>query len=153
MKKSKPMLYLAGPLFTEAERSFKETLRDVLSEFFDVFLPQEAGLIGEMMKHGIGPSDSSHRIYEACMKALRKCDAVLIVLDGVMVDDGSAFELGIAHMRKIPRFGYLSDDRKKPEPPSVNPMIFFSLDRIFTDLDSLAEWAEGHTAGLNKKSI
>ena len=151
MKKDKPMLYLAGPLFTEAERSFNEMLRDVLSEFFEVFLPQEAGLIGEMMKHGIGPSDSSHRIYEACMKALRKCDAVLIVLDGVMVDDGSAFELGIAHMRKIPRFGYLSDDRKKPEPPSVNPMIFFSLDRIFTDLDSLAEWAERHTAGLKKK--
>lgn len=153
MKKNKPMLYLAGPLFSEAERSFNETLRDVLSEFFDVFLPQEAGLIGEMMKHGIGPSDSSHRIYEACMKALRKCDAVLIVLDGVMVDDGSAFELGIAHMRRIPRFGYLSDDRKKPEPPSVNPMIFFSLDRIFTDLDSLAEWAERHTEGLKKKSI
>jgi len=151
MKKSKPMLYLAGPLFTEAERSFNETLRDVLSEFFDVFLPQEAGLIGEMMKHGIGPSDSSHRIYEACMKALRKCDAVLIVLDGVMVDDGSAFELGIAHMRKIPRFGYLSDDRKKPEPPSVNPMIYFSLDRIFTDLDSLAKWAEGRAAGLKKQ--
>ena len=150
MKKNKPMLYLAGPLFTEAERSFNETLRDVLSEFFDVFLPQEAGLIGEMMKHGIGPSDSSHRIYDACMKALRKCDVVLIVLDGVMVDDGSAFELGIAHMRKIPRFGYLSDDRKKPEPPSVNPMIYFSLDRIFTDLNSLAEWAEGHTTGLKK---
>ena len=150
MKKNKPMLYLAGPLFTEAERSFNETLRDVLSEFFDVFLPQEAGLIGEMVKHGIGPSESSHRIYDACMKALRKCEVVLIVLDGVMVDDGSAFELGIAHMRKIPRFGYLSDDRKKPEPPSVNPMIYFSLDRIFTDLNSLAEWAEGHTAGLKK---
>ncbi|MGE5800026.1 MAG: nucleoside 2-deoxyribosyltransferase [Syntrophaceae bacterium] len=151
MKKNKPILYLAGPLFTEAERSFNETLRDVLSEFFDVFLPQEAGLIGEMMKHGIGPSDSSHRIYEACMKALRKCDVVLIVLDGVMVDDGSAFELGIAHMRKIPRFGYLSDDRKKPEPPSVNPMIYFSLDRIFTDLKGLAEWAEGHAAGLKRQ--
>ena len=150
MKKNKPMLYLAGPLFTEAERSFNETLRDVLSEFFDVFLPQEAGLIGEMVKHGIGPSESSHRIYDACMKALRKCEVVLIVLDGAMVDDGSAFELGIAHMRKIPRFGYLSDDRKKPEPPSVNPMIYFSLDRIFTDLNSLAEWAEGHTAGLKK---
>ncbi|MGE5790997.1 MAG: nucleoside 2-deoxyribosyltransferase [Syntrophaceae bacterium] len=151
MKKNKPMLYLAGPLFTEAERSFNETLRDVLSEFFDVFLPQEAGLIGEMMKHGIGPSDSSHRIYEACMKALRKCDVVLIVLDGVMVDDGSAFELGIAHMRKIPRFGYLSDDRKKPEPPSVNPMIYFSLDRIFTDLKGLAEWAEGSAEGLKRQ--
>jgi hypothetical protein len=61
------------------------------------------------------------------MAALNKCDAFLIVLDGVMIDDGSAFELGIAHMRKVPRFGYLSDDRKKPEPPSVNPMIFFSL--------------------------
>ncbi len=62
MKKTKPILYLAGPLFTEAERSFNETLRDVLSEFFDVFLPQEAGLIGEMMKHGIGPSESSQKI-------------------------------------------------------------------------------------------
>lgn len=84
------------------------------------------------------------------MKSLRKCDVVLIVLDGVMVDDGSAFELGIAHMRKIPRYGYLSDDRKKPEPPSVNPMIYFSLDGIFTDLNSLAVWAEGHTTGLKK---
>ena len=125
-------------------------LRDVLSEFFDVFLPQEAGLIGEMMKHGIGPSESSQRIYEACMKALRKCDVILIVLDGVMVDDGSAFELGIAHMRKIPRFGYLSDDRKRPEPPSINPMIYFSLDRIFSDLNSLANWGESFSSGFGK---
>ncbi len=136
------MLYLAGPLFTEAERSFNETLRDVLSEFFDVFLPQEIGLIGEMAKHGIGPSESSQQIYDACMKGLKKCDVILIVLDGVMVDDGSAFELGIAHMRKIPKYGYLTDDRKRPESPSVNPMIYFSLDGIFTDLHSLAEWAE-----------
>ncbi len=140
--KTKPILYMAGPLFTEAERSFNETLRDVLSEFFDVFLPQEIGLIGEMMKHGIGPSESSQQIYQACMKALKKCDVILIVLDGVMVDDGSAFELGIAHMRKIPKYGYLTDDRKRPEAPSVNPMIYFSLDGIFTDLHSLAEWAE-----------
>lgn len=147
MKKNKPMLYLAGPLFTEAERSFNETLRDVLSEFFEVFLPQEVGLIGEMMKHGIGPSESSQQIYDACMKALRKCDLILIVLDGVMVDDGSAFELGIAHMRKVPRFGYLTDDRKRPEPPGINPMIFFSLGGIFTDLNSLADWAESFASG------
>jgi len=146
MKKRRSLLYLAGPLFTEAERLFNETLRDVLSEFFDVFLPQEAGLIGEMMKHGIGPSESSKRIYEACMKALKKCDVMLIVLDGVMVDDGSAFELGIAHARKIPRYGYLTDDRKRPEPPCVNPMIYFSLDMIFTDLSGLADWAEKFTS-------
>ena len=146
MKINRPILYLAGPLFTEAERSFNETLRDVLSEFFEVFLPQEAGLIGEMMKHGIGPSESSKRIYDACMKALRKCDVVLIVLDGLVVDDGSAFELGVAYMRKVPRFGYLTDDRKQPEPPSVNPMIYFSLDGIFTDLIVLADWAQNFVA-------
>jgi len=81
------MLYLAGSLFTEAARSLNETLRDVLSDFFDVFPPQEAGLIGEMMKHGVGPSESSQRIYNARMKALRKCNVVLIVLDGVLEDD------------------------------------------------------------------
>jgi nucleoside 2-deoxyribosyltransferase len=147
MKTSKPTLYLAGPLFSEAERSFNETLRDVLSEFFNAFLPQEIGLIGEMMKHGIGPDESSQRIYEACMKALKKCNVLLIVLDGVMVDDGAAFELGIAQMRKVPRFGYLSDDRKKPEQPSINPMIYHALDGIITDLRSLAEWGErfGHS--------
>ena len=150
MKQHKPMLYLAGPLFTEAERSFNETLRNVLSEFFDVYLPQEAGLIGELMKHGIGPSESSERIYEACMAALKKCDVLLIVLDGVMVDDGSAFELGIAHARKVPRFGYLTDDRKRPEPPSVNPMIYFSLDGIETDLKGLADWAEKFAEGLGR---
>lgn len=142
MKKNKPTLYLAGPLFTEAERSFNETLRDVLSEFFEVFLHQEIGLIGEMTKYGIGPSESSRQIHHACMKPPKKCDIILIILDGMMVADSSAFELGITHMRKVPKYGYLSDDRILPKSPSINPMIYFSLDKIFTYLDSPTEWAE-----------
>jgi len=54
-----------------------------------------------------------------------------------MVDGGGAFELGIAHVRKVSRHGYLTDDRKRPEPPTINPMIYFSLDGY---LRTLTDW-------------
>lgn len=150
MNHRKPMLYIAGPLFTEAERDFNKMLRGILSQFFDVFLPQEAGMIGELVRHGIDPSESSRHIYDACMAELNKCDAFLIVLDGAMTDDGAAFELGIAHARKVPRFGLLTDNRKDPAPTSVNLMLYYSLDEIFTGLNELAEWGASFAAGQGR---
>ena len=57
----------------------------------------------------------------------------------------------MASARKVPSFGYLTDDRKRHEPLSVNPMIYFSLNGIFTDLSSLSEWGEKFTARFRTK--
>lgn len=59
MKKSEPLPYFSGSLFTEAERFVNETLCDVLSEFFTVFLTQEAGRIGDTATWTDGPLERS----------------------------------------------------------------------------------------------
>jgi nucleoside 2-deoxyribosyltransferase len=38
-----PRLYLAAPLFSQAEKAFNHDLKKELSAHFEVFLPQEDG--------------------------------------------------------------------------------------------------------------
>lgn len=41
----KKRVYLAAPLFNEAELTYNRELKKALSPYFDVFLPQEDGLL------------------------------------------------------------------------------------------------------------
>jgi hypothetical protein len=40
---NKGLVYLAGPLFSEAERGFNIRIRNILSKKYLVYLPQEDG--------------------------------------------------------------------------------------------------------------
>lgn len=84
-------IYIAGPLFNPKEREFNEELRDLLDPFFDVFLPQEDA--------GMREDSDPEELFRADIEALDECDYLLIVLDGPVVDDGAAFELGYAYSR------------------------------------------------------
>ena len=47
-------IYVAGPLFSEAERTFNSKLKEQLGEFIDVYLPQEdGGLLVGMISQGM----------------------------------------------------------------------------------------------------
>ncbi len=83
-------IYLAGPLFTEAETDFNLKLHNYLEEnLFDVYLPQEIG-------------DTSHtryreehaRIFEIHLAALEECDIIVSVIDGADADSGTSWEMG-----------------------------------------------------------
>ncbi|MDK2915974.1 MAG: hypothetical protein PWR25_531 [Euryarchaeota archaeon] len=86
-------VYLAGPLFSEAERAYNLALRDLLeAHLFDVYLPQEVG-------------DTSHTrcreehraIFAQHTAVLREIDAVVAVIDGADADSGTAWEMGYAY--------------------------------------------------------
>jgi nucleoside 2-deoxyribosyltransferase-like protein len=81
-------IYFAGPLFTPYERGYIDDcaarLRD---EGFDVFVPHEHEL-AEM-------NTTAGEIFVKDWEGLAPADAVLALLDGPMVDDGTACEIGI----------------------------------------------------------
>lgn len=80
-------VYLAGPLFTPYQRDFLDELaRRLRARDLEVFVPHEHLLEGPLR-----PDE----VFEADARGLRAADAVLAVLDGTEVDDGTACEIGL----------------------------------------------------------
>ena len=81
-------VYLAGPLFTPYERSFiDECAGRLRADGIDVFVPHENALAAD--------DTSAATIFAKDWQGLSDADAVVAVLDGPMVDDGTACEIGI----------------------------------------------------------
>ena len=81
-------IYFAGPLFTPYERGYiEECAAQLCSDGFEVFVPHE---------HELAQSDTTPGwIFAKDIDGLAPAHAVLALLDGPMVDDGTACEIGI----------------------------------------------------------
>jgi Nucleoside 2-deoxyribosyltransferase len=81
-------LYVAGPLFSEAERSWLDVLSARLrQEGFECFVPHE---------HFPELADVTvDEVYRIDTEGLRSANALVAWLDGPMVDDGTACEIGM----------------------------------------------------------
>lgn len=81
-------LYLAGPLFSDAERSWLDALGARLrTEGFDCFVPHE---------HFTELADVTlEQVYQIDTEGLRSANALVAWLDGPMIDDGTACEIGM----------------------------------------------------------
>ncbi len=139
---SKPKLYFAAPLFSEAERTFNERIASLLSPFLDVYLPQkDGGLLVDMLAEGMHPKHAATTVFARDIDALKKCDILLIVLDGRSVDEGAAFELGYAHSMGKFCCGFQTDTRRLLQTGN-NPMIDCALQCVFIRLNDLLAWAQ-----------
>jgi len=81
-------VYLAGPLFSEAERAWLDALAARLrAEGFECFVPHERlpELAGVTLE----------QVYRTDAEGLRSCNALVAWLDGPIVDDGTACEIGM----------------------------------------------------------
>jgi nucleoside 2-deoxyribosyltransferase len=95
-------IYLAAPLFTQAEIDFNQKLADrLINAGYTVYLPQK-----ECQKI-IDPEV----IFATCIRGLRGASVILIILDGADADSGSCFEMGYAHAKGIPIIGLRTDFR------------------------------------------
>lgn len=137
----KPRMYLAGPLFSEAEREFNCRLKKLLLPFFDVYLPQEdGGLMFDMIAQGMKPVAAAAKVFATDVNAIEACEAFLIVLDGRSIDEGAAFELGFAFARGKPCYGLKTDSRQLLATGN-NPMIDGPLRTVFPNVEALLDWA------------
>ena len=83
-------VYLAGSIFTPYERAFLDDCASRLrTEGFDVFVPHEQGLVGL--------DATPAAVFAVDAGGVESADAVLAVLDGPSVDDGTACEIGLFH--------------------------------------------------------
>lgn len=82
------LIYLAGPLFSEAERGWLDTLAARLrTEGFDCFVPHEN--FSELTE--LTPGE----VFRIDAAGVRNANVLLAWLDGPMVDDGTACEIGM----------------------------------------------------------
>lgn len=135
----KSKIYLAAPLFSEAEKTFNIKLKKKLEIYFDVYLPQEDGmLIVDLVKKGISFAHASEMVFDADINAINASDVLLIVLDGRTVDEGAAMELGFAYSKGKRCIGYSTDPRRLL-PDGQNPMITGCLETIVNSTEDLCK--------------
>ncbi len=125
---SRYRVYLAAPLFSEAERRFNVWLAGVLRDhFFEVFLPQETG-----DDSGARSRTEQERIFSVNRASIERADFVVAVVDGSDADSGTAWEMGYAFARNIPVIAYRTDFRRVGDHESVNLMLERSATLIRT---------------------
>lgn len=140
--KSRRKIYLAGPLFSEAERRYNAKLKVILNQYVDVYLPQEdGGLLVEMIAAGNPVEHAMRDVFHGDMNAIKDCDAFIMILDGRTIDEGAAFELGCAYTIGKPCYGLKTDPRQLLQ-YGDNPMIHIALLEVFSDLSQLASWVK-----------
>lgn len=126
-------IYLAGALFSLAEKQFNRELAETL-EFYDyeVYLPQEecAGLT------------SPNQIYRKCIEGVTSSQIIVAILEGTDVDSGTAVEIGMATMVEDKCIiGVRTDFRQHGDDGGLNLMVSCSCETIITGetIKSIAE--------------
>ena len=127
------MIYVAGALFTQAERDFNAVLAAKLrAKGYEVYLPQETSV-------GPGP-DRTRRIFRNDVDHVSRCQAVVAVCEYQQIDDGTAWEMGYAAALGKKIFALRTDERVVKPDEQINLMIEMSLTaKPFADVDSLVE--------------
>ncbi|ANM11366.1 MULTISPECIES: nucleoside 2-deoxyribosyltransferase [unclassified Rhizobium] len=139
---TRPLVYVAAPLFNSGERQLNLAIRDRLQPHADVYLPQlDGALLEDKVRAGLAPQEAAEAIFEDDCDAVRRSDALLIVLNGRAIDEGAAFELGMAWALGKHCVGF-KDDPRQLLATGENPMISQSLRTIFKDLGQVENWAQ-----------
>ena len=123
-------VFLAAPLFNNAEREFNSKIAKRLREKgFEVWLAQEASFIQQ------GTHKEKKAIYEGDVSALKASDMVVAVLDGMEVDAGVAYEIGFAKALGKPIIGLKTDYRTFSGMEEVNLMLEAPLIKICKSIE------------------
>lgn len=136
-------IYFAGPLFTPNERRYIDESAARLRRLgFEVFVPHE---------NFLSTTDiSAEKVFAKDLEGLEMAHALVAVLDGPMVDDGTACEVGLfyALMQRDPTkkgiVGLLTDTRlalrdNAAEGKGLNLFVLGCIQRVGSVVDSVHE--------------
>ncbi|RPI40755.1 MAG: nucleoside 2-deoxyribosyltransferase [Methanoregulaceae archaeon] len=112
-------VYLASPLFSEAERIFNASVARLLkTNLFDVHLPQASG-----DDSGVRDVREQERLFLSNKTALENSDIIVAVIDGADADSGTAWEMGYAFAMGKPVIALRTDFRRVGNHEQVNLML------------------------------
>ena len=128
-------VYLAGPMFSRAEKDFNLLLAELLEEYgYHVFLPQRDGIEAALLE-GLTDEELTRMIFELDEGEVLKADIVVMVCDGRVPDEGACVELGIAYANGKRCYGVKTDPRTVETSLDLNPMIAGCFTRLFENFD------------------
>jgi len=119
-------IYLAGPLFTQAERRWNRIIKEAIEKLnpdLEVLLPQDFE-----MEFRDGKPDAPS-IFSKDVEVLDSCELVVAILDGSDSDSGTAWECGYAYAKSTPVIGVRTDFRLS-EDGHLNIMLGQSMDVV-----------------------
>ena len=136
-----PRIYIAGPLFSEGEKKYNETLNNFLVGLgFDTFLPQQDGhTLAGLLTNGTSESEAINTIFKLDIDEIQKADIVLLIMDGRVIDEGACVEIGYAYALGKECYGIKTDPRALMSDLD-NPLILGALkNRIAKNFKELEE--------------
>ncbi len=124
-----PFIYLAAPLFSQAELLFNAQLASYLQQQgYSIFLPQAH--CGEQ---------KGQVVYHTCLMGLTQAAVVIAILDGADADSGTCWECGYAVAKNIPVIVIRTDVRQSGDTKGFNAMLYFSATAIIEGANYLSE--------------
>jgi nucleoside 2-deoxyribosyltransferase len=139
-------IYLAGPLFSTAEREFNARLALLLRESgHEVWLPQESEQ----------RSMTARQIFEKDVEGVDWAEVVVANMDGPDPDSGTCWECGYAYKKK-PVIVFRTDFRAADDPDKApyNLMLTESanacLSLLFESVDNVAKSVDEALADLTR---
>lgn len=106
-------IYLAGPLFSLAERAAN---RQIAKEITTRMPEAKVELPQDYKYHGkFNDKQFFKQVYDACVAGVDRADVVVAILDGPASDDGTCFEVGYAAAKRKPIIGVRTDYRQSQE--------------------------------------
>lgn len=112
-------IYVAGPLFSLAERAFNAAFARKIASYApecEIILPQERAKKFLHLENGL------RLVFEDCLASVAESKVVIGILDGADADSGTCAELGYAYARNIPIVGVRTDFRAS-EDRGLNLML------------------------------
>ncbi len=137
-------IYISAPLFNEMEIKFNETVSKFLEERgFSTYLPQRDGGEDEMLLKDpkLWP-ETSKRVFDRDVSALRDSSALIMVMDGRVPDEGACVELGMAYAYGKICIGFQTDTRSFATGQNnlmLDHSFSYGIVRNWNDLNGLLE--------------
>jgi nucleoside 2-deoxyribosyltransferase/predicted secreted protein len=132
---SRYRIYLAAPLFSEAERTYNAVIANLLrSYYYEVFLPQETG-----DDHAERDKKEHTQIFRRNKRAIKDADFIVAIIDGADADSGTAWEIGYATGLKKKVIAIRTDFRMAGSHERVNLMLEQSTSVVTDKYKVLAE--------------
>lgn len=117
-------VYLAGPLFTQAEWLWNEHIATRLTQrSLEVLVPQRRAEPMLMGKEPFNPG----LLFEENLRQIENADAIVAILDGADPDSGTSWECGYAFKLGTPVIGVRSDIRAGGDDPATAINLMLSI--------------------------
>jgi nucleoside 2-deoxyribosyltransferase len=134
-------IYIAGPLFSEAELEYNLQLDYFLTNLgYKTFLPQRDGYkLADLLLKDIHISTAMDIIFKRDLDEIRNSDIIIFIMDGRVPDEGASLEVGYAYALGKECIGIKTDSRALMHNLD-NPLISGALNnRIAKNFQELSE--------------